>query len=92
MEQAVKSTSLETFQPTTNQPIALVFGNEVNGVSQAIMDIADGAIEIPQFGTKHSLNVSVSLGITVWEVFRKIKYSKLIICQFFSIATRKLKN
>lgn len=72
VEQAAERTWLQDYQPTNNTPIALVFGNEVNGVSQSVMDMADGALEIPQFGTKHSLNVSVSLGITVWEVLRKM--------------------
>lgn len=72
VEQAAERTWLQDYQPTDNAPIALVFGNEVNGVSQSVMDAANGALEIPQFGTKHSLNVSVSLGITVWEVLRKM--------------------
>lgn len=71
VEQAAERTWLQDFQPSGETPIALVFGNEVSGVSQSVMDVADGALEIPQFGTKHSLNVSVSLGITVWEVLRK---------------------
>lgn len=72
VEQAAERTWLQDYQPAEKTPIALVFGNEVNGVSQSVMDMADGALEIPQFGTKHSLNVSVSLGITVWEVLRKM--------------------
>jgi tRNA G18 (ribose-2'-O)-methylase SpoU len=51
-------------------PTALVFGNEVDGVSQEAIDLCDGAIEIPQWGTKHSLNVSVSIGVTLWELVR----------------------
>lgn len=75
VEQAAERNWLQDFQADAqNQPIALVFGNEVNGVDQAIMDIADGALEIPQYGTKHSLNVSVSLGIAVWEIFRQLKW------------------
>ncbi len=54
------------------QPIALVFGNEVEGVQDEIMQMVDGAIEIPQFGTKHSLNVSVSAGIVIYELIQKI--------------------
>ncbi|MEL6655989.1 MAG: RNA methyltransferase [Bacteroidota bacterium] len=73
VEQAVERTWLQDFNIQQEQPLALVFGNEVNGVSQAVMDQADGAIEIPQYGTKHSFNVSVSLGIVVWEVFRQLK-------------------
>ncbi len=55
------------------KPIALVFGNEVKGVSDDIMSLVDKTIEIPQFGTKHSLNVSISAGIIIWEVFKKLK-------------------
>ncbi|MEL7421890.1 MAG: RNA methyltransferase [Bacteroidota bacterium] len=73
VEQAAERTWLQDFNIQQEQPLALVFGNEVNGVSQAVMDQADGAIEIPQYGTKHSFNVSVSLGIVVWEVFRQLK-------------------
>ncbi len=67
VEQAEGSTSLIDFKPGNNQAIALVFGNEVKGVQQKVVDIADGCIEIPQFGTKHSLNISVSAGIVLWE-------------------------
>lgn len=71
VEQAEGSIPLQDFNPTPEQPIALVFGNEVNGVSEAVMDIVDGAVEIPQFGAKHSLNVSVCIGIVAWEIVRK---------------------
>lgn len=75
VEQAAERTWLQDFRAdASEQPIALVFGNEVNGVDQAIMDMVDGSLEIPQFGTKHSLNVSVSLGIAVWEIFRQLKW------------------
>lgn len=74
VEQAEGRTWLQDFKPTKDQKIALVFGNEVTGVSNEIMNLANGAIEIPQFGTKHSLNVSVSMGIVVWEVFRQLSY------------------
>ena len=53
-------------------PIALILGNEVDGVSDDILPLIDGAFEIPQFGTKHSLNVSVSAGIAIWEIFKKM--------------------
>lgn len=53
-------------------PLALVFGNEVKGVAQEVVSQCDGAVEIPQFGTKHSLNISVSAGIVIWEVWRKM--------------------
>ena len=74
VEQAEGRTWLQEFKPKKNKKIALIFGNEVTGVSDEIMALAKGAIEIPQFGTKHSLNVSVSMGIVVWEVFRQFKY------------------
>ena len=51
--------------------MAVVFGNEVNGVAQEVIDVADRIIEIPQFGTKHSLNVSVCAGIVMWEFCKK---------------------
>lgn len=71
VEQAAERTWLQDFELPAAQALALVFGNEVNGVSQSVMDVADGAIEIPQFGTKHSLNVSVSVGVVVWQVFQQ---------------------
>lgn len=67
VEQADKSMKLNEIDFTTDAGIALVFGNEVYGVEQEVVDASDGVIEIPQFGTKHSLNVSVSLGIVLWE-------------------------
>ncbi|MBC7695565.1 MAG: RNA methyltransferase [Burkholderiales bacterium] len=69
IEQAKNSIMLNGFQKP-DQPIALVFGNEVYGVEQAIIDQSDACIEIPQFGTKHSFNVSVSMGIVLWEMLR----------------------
>ncbi len=71
VEQAKNSVLLQDFRPPADQPLALVFGNEVQGVSESVMQLVDGAIEIPQYGTKHSLNVSVCLGIVVWDVFSK---------------------
>ncbi|MFZ4411544.1 MAG: RNA methyltransferase [Bacteroidales bacterium] len=71
IEQAEQSISLETFDLITNQNIALIFGNEVEGVSDEVMQRVDGCIEIPQFGTKHSLNISVSAGIVIWEIAKK---------------------
>ena len=56
----------------TPTPIALILGNEVDGISNDVMPLIDGALEIPQFGTKHSLNVSVSAGIAIWEIFKAI--------------------
>ncbi|MDR1757036.1 MAG: RNA methyltransferase [Culturomica sp.] len=66
-EQAEKSISLETFIPESGCRYALVFGNEVKGVQQEVVDLADGCIEIPQFGTKHSFNIAVSVGIVLWQ-------------------------
>lgn len=71
VEQTTSSTSLQDFIPGPSQKYALVFGNEVNGVSDEVIEDADLALEIPQHGTKHSLNISVCLGIVVWEIFRK---------------------
>ena len=71
VEQAENSISLESFQVEQQDKIALVFGHEVHGVSQEIVDLSIGCIEIPQFGTKHSLNISVSMGIVIWDVFNK---------------------
>ena len=68
VEQAHNSVALNSFKIT--QPIALVFGNEVTGVSDEILKLADGCIEIPQWGAKHSLNISVSVGIVLWELVR----------------------
>jgi 23S rRNA (guanosine2251-2'-O)-methyltransferase len=72
IEQAFESTSLQDFQ-WPQGPIAIIMGNEVEGVSQKVMDLVDGCIEIPQYGTKHSFNISVSIGIVLWELFRKHK-------------------
>jgi tRNA G18 (ribose-2'-O)-methylase SpoU len=73
VEQAENSTSLEQFHPNKNSKIAVVFGNEVTGVADEVMDIVDGALEIPQFGTKHSLNISVCVGIVAWDIFVKLR-------------------
>ena len=70
VEQAEKSISLEKFMPMQGQKYALVFGNEVHGVDQDVINLCDGCIEIPQFGTKHSFNISVSAGIVLWELYR----------------------
>ncbi|MGY3212814.1 RNA methyltransferase [Mucilaginibacter sp. HD30] len=72
IEQAEASTMLNEFTPAENENYALVFGNEVNGVSDEVMAIADGCIEIPQFGTKHSFNIVVSAGIVLWDFFAKL--------------------
>ena len=72
VEQTSESIPLQEFNPSANQKYCLVFGNEVNGVSDEAIALADVALEIPQEGTKHSLNISVCLGIVVWEIFKKI--------------------
>ena len=68
VEQAEQSTMLQNFNLNTSEKLALVFGNEVEGVEESIMEIADYCIEIPQFGTKHSLNITVSMGIVIWQI------------------------
>lgn len=73
VEQVEKAIFLNDFQPEKNQKYALVFGNEVFGVSQKAVEICNGTIEIPQLGTKHSLNISVSAGIVVWDMFQKMQ-------------------
>lgn len=70
IEQTHNSESLETYHIQPNRPVAFVFGNEVSGVSDEVLALADGVIEIPQWGAKHSLNISVSVGIVLWEAVR----------------------
>ncbi|MCL1868775.1 MAG: RNA methyltransferase [Paludibacter sp.] len=73
VEQATGSTNIADFRTEKNAKYAVIFGNEVKGVQQQIVSASDLCLEIPQFGTKHSLNVSVSAGIVIWEMFRKMK-------------------
>ncbi|MDO6596298.1 RNA methyltransferase [Oceanihabitans sp. 2_MG-2023] len=73
IEQAENATMLNKFTPKATTKYALVFGNEVKGVAQDVVSASDVIIEIPQFGTKHSLNISVSCGVVVWDVFSKMK-------------------
>ena len=73
IEQAKNSVFLDEFLPKKGVKIALVMGNEVNGVQQEVIDACKGVIEVPQIGTKHSLNISVCTGIVVWDIFSKIK-------------------
>ncbi|WP_434037011.1 RNA methyltransferase [Formosa sp. 4Alg 33] len=73
IEQAENATMLDTFTPEADTTYALVFGNEVKGVAQDVVSKSDMVIEIPQFGTKHSLNISVSAGVLIWDVFSKMK-------------------
>ncbi len=71
IEQADESKPINEFKPQIINKMALVFGNEVYGVQDEVMSICDDCIEIPQYGTKHSLNVSVSAGIVIWDVYNK---------------------
>ncbi len=73
LEQVENSTSLIDFNTTPEGRYAIVLGNEVKGVQQKIVNMSDVCIEIPQYGTKHSFNVSVSAGIVLWELFRKLE-------------------
>jgi 23S rRNA (guanosine2251-2'-O)-methyltransferase len=72
VEQTTASIPLQEFNPSPGRPLCLVFGNEVSGVSEEVISIAETALEIPQSGTKHSLNISVCLGIVVWDISNKI--------------------
>ena len=74
IEQVENSVFLNDFAPEKNKKYALVFGNEVKGVSQKAVQLCNGTIEIPQLGTKHSLNISVSTGIVVWDIFQKLQH------------------
>ena len=71
VEQAENSTMLNDFRPEPGQPYALVLGNEVMGVAQEVVSISEVVLEIPQFGTKHSLNISVAAGVVVWDFLSK---------------------
>ena len=73
VEQTKNSTKLDTFYPKKTEKYAIVLGNEVKGVQQEVVNVADICIEIPQLGTKHSLNISVSCGIVIWDIFSKLK-------------------
>ena len=73
IEQADKAIALHEYTPS-DQTHAVVFGNEVKGVQQSVVETADHCIEIPQFGTKHSLNISVSCGVVLWDLFNKLKH------------------
>jgi tRNA G18 (ribose-2'-O)-methylase SpoU len=72
IEQAEDSTFLNNFTPLQEEKYALIFGNEVNGVSEEVMAVVDECIEIPQFGTKHSFNIVVSAGIVLWDFYAKL--------------------
>lgn len=76
IEQTENATLLDQFQPAPDQRYALVFGNEVDGVRQEVIDACDGVLEIPQIGTKHSLNIAVCNGVVVWDLFSKLKKAR----------------
>jgi len=75
VEQTTKSISLETLDIQPDKKYALVFGNEVGGVSDAALELVAQCVEVPQFGTKHSLNIAVCVGIVSWAFFRQLKFS-----------------
>ncbi|MFZ4520801.1 MAG: RNA methyltransferase [Bacteroidales bacterium] len=72
VEQAEGSISLPDYQPAKGEKLAIIFGNEVNGIDDEVLPYVEKCIEIPQFGTKHSINVSVAVGIVIWDLFGKI--------------------
>lgn len=76
IEQADSSIYLNNFNPSKQEKYALIFGNEVNGVSEEAMEKCDACIEIPQFGTKHSFNIVVSAGIVLWDFYDKLHLRK----------------
>ncbi len=76
VEQVENSIQLPDFFPAPDDKLAVIFGNEVKGVQQPVVNLCNGSIEIPQYGTKHSFNVSVSAGIVLWDIFQKMKIRK----------------
>ena len=91
VEQAEGSIMLDELTLDRSKKYAVVMGNEVKGVQQEVIDHSDGCIEIPQYGTKHSLNVSVTAGIVIWDLFKKLKMS-LHFTLFKAIKKKKLTN
>ncbi|MFC0876783.1 RNA methyltransferase [Saccharicrinis sp. FJH2] len=73
VEQAEGSISLDEFEPSGSEKYAVILGNEVKGVQQKVVNASDGCLEIPQFGTKHSLNVSITAGIVIWHFYLSLK-------------------
>lgn len=71
IEQTERSVLLDQFELDAESPFALIFGNEVKGVSQSVIDLCESTLEIPQFGTKHSFNISVCAGIVLWEFYKQ---------------------
>lgn len=76
IEQAEQSVFLNMFKPLEGNKYAFVFGNEVEGVTQEVVNACDGVVEIPQYGSKHSLNIAVSAGVVLWDVTSKIRAAK----------------
>jgi tRNA G18 (ribose-2'-O)-methylase SpoU len=72
VEQVQGSTMLQDLKLEKEKRYAVILGNEVKGVQQEVVDMSDGCIELPQYGTKHSLNVSVTAGIVIWEFARQL--------------------
>ena len=75
VEQTEKSLALQNLQIDPGQKLALIFGNEVAGISDELLPMVDQALEVPQFGTKHSLNVSVCIGLVVWDIFKQMRFA-----------------
>lgn len=75
VEQTDQPIMLGEYLPVKGEKIAVIFGNEVHGISNEAMELVDGCLELPQYGTKHSLNVSVCAGIVIWELFRKMHFT-----------------
>jgi len=73
IEQAERATDLNEFEIQPNKTYAVIFGNEVKGVQQEVVSASDAVVEIPQYGTKHSLNIAVSAGVVLWDLFVKLK-------------------
>jgi len=73
IEQAENSVALQDFELAKNKKYAVIFGNEVKGIQQSLVNAADYCVEIPQVGTKHSLNISVSCGVVLWDLFKKMR-------------------
>lgn len=73
IEQAENATLLDAFMPVKGEKYGVVFGNEVEGVEQGVVSVADRVVEIPQYGTKHSLNIAVSVGVVVWDLVNKMR-------------------
>ncbi len=76
VEQADESTALQDFRPKKSEKYAFVFGNEIKGVEDKVVMTSDVVVEIPQFGTKHSLNISVTVGVVLWDVWSKLQKIK----------------